>query len=68
LAQDATIAKFVMDTLGDARSNSLLNLPPTSKMGIAGKVVDFVEKKLTSPKKVFDNARKLTVKKQSLEK
>lgn len=60
LAQDATIAKFVMETLGDTRARSLLQLPPTSATGIIGKGLEFIEQKLTSPKRVFDKARGLT--------
>lgn len=60
LGKDATIAKFVMDTLGDTRARSLLQLPPLSKMGLASRAVDFVEKKLTSPEAVIKKARTMT--------
>lgn len=60
LAQDATLAKFVMETLGDTRARSLLQLPPTSKLGIVQKGLEVVEKKFTSPEKVFNKARSMT--------
>lgn len=60
LAQDATLARFVMETLGDTRAASLLELPPTTPSGIVAKGLDLVEKKLTSPKKVFQTARKIS--------
>jgi hypothetical protein len=57
LAEDATIAKFVMDTLGDVRARSLLELPPLSKTGIVQKGLDLIEKKITSPKRIIKRAR-----------
>jgi len=60
LAQDATLAKFVMETLGDTRARSLLQLPPTSPTSLIGKGLDFLEEKLTSPERVFNKARTLT--------
>ena len=60
LAQDVTLAKFVMDTLGDVRATSMLELPPTTPAGFISKGVDMVEKKLTSPKKVFEKARSIS--------
>lgn len=47
--RDADLAKFVMDTLGDTRADSLLNQIPTSKTGAIGKAVDFVVDKLSDP-------------------
>jgi len=67
LAQDATIAKFVMDTLGDTRAASLLKLPPTSKTGLIDRGLEFIERKLTSPKKVLGKAREKTLRQKSLE-
>ncbi len=60
LGQEATLAKFVMETLGDTRANSFLELPPTTATGVLGKAVDFAEKQLTKPEKVFNSARKMT--------
>ena len=67
LGQDATIAKFVMDTLGDTRAASLLKLPPTTAPGLVEKGIQFVENKLTSPKRVLDKARQMTKPKSLLE-
>lgn len=41
LAQDATLAKFVMDSLGDVRAKSFLDVP-TSKAGLVEKGIEFV--------------------------
>lgn len=60
LAQDATLARFVMETLGDTRASTLLELPPTTATGIVGKGIELVEKKLTSPKKVFSKAKSIS--------
>ena len=49
-----------MDTLGDVRATSMLELPPTTPAGFISKGVDMVEKKLTSPKKVFEKARSIS--------
>jgi hypothetical protein len=49
LGEDATLAKFVMDSLGDVRSKSLLEQIPMSKSGVVNKVLQKVEKKLTNP-------------------
>lgn len=49
-----------METLGDTRARSLLQLPPTSKLGIVQKGLEVVEKKFTSPEKVFNKARSMT--------
>lgn len=57
LAQDATLAKFVMDTLGDVRAKSLLELPPTSPTGVIQRGLKYLEDKATSPQKVLDKAR-----------
>jgi hypothetical protein len=61
LAQDATIARFVMETLGDTRIKPYLNLPPTSARGIVEKVAEYAQETLTSPDKIFETARKKTV-------
>lgn len=66
LAQDATLAKFVMETLGDTRAKSLLQLPPMSKSGIIDRALQAVENKLTSPTKVLDKARTMAQKKTTL--
>jgi len=60
LGANATLAKFVMDTLGDTRSKSLLQLPPRSAVGVVGEVLNQIEKKLTSPKQVIQKARTMT--------
>lgn len=60
LGQDATIAKFIMDTLGDTRARSLLQLPPRTAMGLVEKIGQRIEEKLTSPEKVIEKARTLT--------
>lgn len=60
LAHDATLAKFVMDTLGDTRSNTYLKLPPTSPAGIINRGLEWAENKMTSPEKVFGKARTMT--------
>lgn len=57
LAQDATLAKFIMETLGDTRARSLLQLPPTTPIGILNRGLDYIEQKLTSPKRVLEKAR-----------
>ncbi len=49
LAEDATLAKFVMDSLGDTRSQSLLEQIPLSKGGVVSKALQVAEKKLTKP-------------------
>ena len=49
LGEDATLAKFVMDSLGDVRAKSLLEQVPLSKGGIVTKVLQKVEQKLTRP-------------------
>lgn len=49
LAEDATLAKFVMDSLGDTRAKTLLEQVPTSPVGVITKGLEFVEKKLTNP-------------------
>jgi len=56
LAQDATIAKFVMDSLGDIRSASFLEQIPLSKSGIVTKGLREAEKYLTKP---IPKARKI---------
>lgn len=56
LAEDATLAKFVMDSLGDTRSKSLLEQVPLSKGGIVNKVLQKAEEKLTRP---IDKARRI---------
>ncbi len=66
LGQEATLAKFVMDTLGDTRASSLLELPPTSPSGLLSRGVDIIEKQLTKPEKVFNAAKKITSPAQSL--
>ncbi len=60
LGKDATLARFVMETLGDTRARSLLQLPPTTASGIVGKVLEYAEKKLTSPDRVFEKAKSMT--------
>lgn len=60
LGAEAQVAKFVMDTLGDTRARSLLSLPPTSKLGLINKGLDYVEKKLTSPENVLEKAKSMT--------
>lgn len=49
LAEDATLAKFVMDSLGDIRAKSLLEQIPTSKGGLITKTLKKVEEKFTNP-------------------
>lgn len=49
LAEDATLAKFVMDSLGDTRAKSLLEQVPISKAGIVTKTLQNIENKLTRP-------------------
>lgn len=49
LAEDATLAKFVMDSLNDVRSKSLLEQIPLSKGGVITKGLQTIEKKLTKP-------------------
>lgn len=49
LAEDATLAKFVMDSLGDTRAKSLLEQVPMSPSGVITKGLEFIEKKLTDP-------------------
>jgi len=49
LAEDATLAKFVMDSLGDTRAKTLLEQVPTSATGVVAKGLEMIEKKLTDP-------------------
>jgi len=49
LAEDAVLAKFVMESLGDTRASSLLQMVPTSKMGVVTKGLNLLEDKLTNP-------------------
>ena len=49
LAEDATLAKFVMDSLGDVRAKSLLEQVPLSKAGIVTKAIEKGVEKLTRP-------------------
>ncbi len=56
LAEDATLAKFVMDSLGDTRAKSLLEQVPTSKAGAINKAFQKIEQKLTKP---IPKARKI---------
>lgn len=49
LGRDATIAKFVMDSLGDTRQMSLLERESFSKRGILNKAVDYGISKLQDP-------------------
>lgn len=56
LGEDATLAKFVMESLGDTRASSLLQQVPLSKGGAVSKALQYAEKKLTNPIK---KARKI---------
>lgn len=56
LAEDATIAKFVMESLGDSRASSLLQMVPLSKGGVVTKALSLAEQKLTRP---IQKARKI---------
>lgn len=56
LAEDATIAKFVMESLGDSRASSLLQMVPLSKGGAVTKAINLAEQKLTKP---IQKARKI---------
>lgn len=58
--RDARLAKFVMDTLGDTRAESLLNQIPMTKSGAVGKAIDFVTSKLSDP---IDAAKRFIEKK-----
>lgn len=55
LVQEATIAKFVMENIGDVRQASLLeqvlkgNVAPTTGVGLIGKAMDFIVDKATDP-------------------
>lgn len=62
LAQDATLAKFVMESLGDTRASSLLEQIPTSKTGAVMKGLETLERKLTKP---IPKARKIIQKRES---
>lgn len=62
LAEDATIAKFVMDSLGDVRAKSLLEQIPVTPAGVIMKGIEKIEKKLTRP---IEKARKTIQKRES---
>lgn len=49
LAQDAVLAKFVMESLGDTRAAFLLQMVPLTTAGAIVKGVKFLEGKLTNP-------------------
>lgn len=55
LAEDATLSKFVMETLGDTRATSLLEQIPLSKGGAIIKTAETIKRKLTRP---IEKARK----------
>lgn len=49
LAKDATIAKFVMDSVGDVRQMSLLDRQSFSKRGVLNKALDYAAEKIQDP-------------------
>lgn len=55
LAEDATLSKFVMETLGDTRATSLLEQIPITKSGAIIKTAETIKRKLTRP---IEKARK----------
>jgi len=65
LVNEATLARYVMDVMGDARQKSmleqlqLLNTSPTPS-GILGKVVDYFMDHFNSPEEIIKRARERT--------
>ena len=48
LAKDVTLAKFVMDSVGDIRQQSLLEKIPLSKQGMIDRILQSVWEKIKS--------------------
>lgn len=63
LVNEATVAKFLMETLGDARQISILEklqLPSLSPRGNLQLAKEWLSKKLNTPEKIIQRARELT--------
>lgn len=63
LVNESTIARYVMETVGDSRQASMLQqlqLPKMSPEGILQWARDFVGKKINSPDAMLNRAKKLT--------
>lgn len=63
LAQDATLAKYMMEIFDDPRARSLLQGIPRSKSGVIDTAIDFVVEKTGVGKGVRDTIRKQTIEK-----
>lgn len=66
LVNEATLARYLMDILGDARQKSMLeqlNLQITSPTagGVATRLIDYLVEKANSPEDLIRRARELTV-------
>lgn len=63
LVNEATIARYVMETMGDARQASLLEqlqLPSLSKQGILDYVKNYIIEQANTPEAQIDRARSFT--------
>jgi hypothetical protein len=63
LVNEATMARFMMETFGDARQVSMLEklqLPNLSERGILTLAKDLIAKHLNTPEKILKRARQLT--------
>lgn len=56
LGEDATLARFIMNALGDTRAKTLLEKIPTSPTGALKKGAQYIEQKLTKP---IEKARRI---------
>jgi len=62
LVNEATLAKFVMEAVGDARQASLLeqlNIP-TTKMGVLNEFMSKMKERFNTPDAIFERARQMT--------
>lgn len=63
LVNEATLARYVMETMGDSRQASMLqqlNLPKMSPKGMLQFATDLATKKFNTPERILARARELT--------
>lgn len=63
LVNEATVARYIMETMGDSRQASMLQqlqLPHMSKAGLLQFALDIANKKYNTPQMILDRARELT--------
>lgn len=63
LVNEATVARFLMETIGDARQVSILEnlkLPNLSNRGVFQLALDYVSGKINTPEQIISRARELT--------